>query len=106
MRIRFLIALLTLVGSSAFAQPCSTTPSLSLVTRTANSITVSTGSAAPFHRLEYGPLGFTPGSGTLTPWFSGNTYVVSSLSGSTGYDIYVRDSCATGNKSNWSSYAG
>ena len=106
MRIRFLIALLTLVGSSAFAQPCSTTPSLSLVTRTANSITVSTGSAAPFHRLEYGPLGFTPGSGTLTPWFSGNSYVVSSLSGSTGYDFYVRDSCANGNKSNWSSYVG
>jgi len=106
MMYRFLLILFAAFGTTAVAQPCSTTPSLSFVSRTANSITVSTGSTATYHRLEYGPLGFTPGSGTLTPWFTGNSYTINSLSGSTGYDLYVRDSCTNGNKSNWSSYVG
>lgn len=101
-----LLLLLFLATGSLLAQPCSTAPGVSLVSRTASSITVSTGSSAAFHRLEYGPLGFAPGSGTLTPWFSGNSYVVSGLSGSTGYDFYLRDSCSNGSKSPWSGFNG
>jgi hypothetical protein len=103
---RFLFALLLAAGTHAIAQPCFTVPSLNLVSRTPNSITVSTGSTSAFHRLEYGPLGFTPGSGTLTPWFATSSYVVNGLSGSTGYDFYIRDSCSNGSKSLWSSFFG
>ncbi|MEY3692865.1 MAG: hypothetical protein RL157_189, partial [Bacteroidota bacterium] len=101
-----LLLLLFLATGSLLSQPCSTAPGLSFVSRTPSSISVSTGSSSAFHRIEYGPLGFAPGSGTLTPWFSGNSYVINGLSGSTGYDLYLRDSCSNGSKSPWSGFNG
>lgn len=102
---KILILLAVLQGFGAAAQ-CANAPGLSSVSRTASSIGVATPSNSPFHQLEYGPLGFVPGSGTLSPWFAGSAYTVSGLSGSTGYDFYVRDSCSNGSKSPWSSYFG
>ncbi|MGA0818372.1 MAG: hypothetical protein ACO3PE_05535, partial [Schleiferiaceae bacterium] len=107
MRMRNIFFLLAAVlGSAAPSLACTTPSTLSLVTRTASSITVSVTPGNPFHQLEYGPLGFTPGSGTKTPWYTGLTRTVTGLSGSTGYDFYVRDSCANGQKSAWTSYHG
>ena len=102
---KILILLAVLQGFGAAAQ-CANAPGLSSVSRTASSIGVATPSNSPFHQLEYGPLGFVPGSGTLSPWFAGSAFTVSGLSGSTGYDFYVRDSCSNGSKSPWSSYLG
>ena len=102
---KILLLLAVLQGFGAAAQ-CANAPGLSSVSRTASSIGVATPSNSPFHQLEYGPLGFVPGSGTLSPWFAGSAYTVSGLSGSTGYDFYVRDSCSNGSKSPWSSYFG
>ncbi len=45
--------------------------------------------------VEYGPVGFTPGTGIVIP-ASTNPYTVSGLSPSSSYDFYVRDSCGVG----------
>lgn len=42
--------------------------------------------------LEYGPKGYTPGSGTLVTGIS-SPYILSGLSYNTEYDFYVADSC-------------
>ncbi len=104
--IKKILLLLAVLQSFGSAAQCASAPGLSSVSRTSSSIGVATPSISPFHQLEYGPLGFVPGSGTLSPWFAGSSYVVSGLSGSTGYDFYVRDSCSNGSKSPWSSYFG
>jgi hypothetical protein len=44
--------------------------------------------------LEYGPTGFTPGTGTVVPFIT-SPYVITGLSPSTMYDFYVVDTCAS-----------
>ncbi len=102
----FLLLALGLLLTAGKTNACTTPSALSLVTRTNTSITLSVTPGNPFHQIEYGPLGFAPGSGTLTPWYTGLTRVITGLSGSTGYDFYVRDSCANGQKSAWTTYYG
>ena len=51
--------------------------------------------------IEYGPTGFTQGSGTTVP-VSSNPYTLSGLSANTTYDWYVQSDCGGGNgTSNW-----
>ena len=50
--------------------------------------------------IEYGPTGFSQGSGT-TISTSSNPYSLTGLSGSTGYDWYVRSNCGGGDYSSW-----
>ncbi len=104
--IKKILLLLAVLQSFGAAAQCVNAPGLSSVSRTASSIGVVTPSNSAFHQIEYGTLGFVPGSGTLSPWFAGSSYTASGLSGSTGYDFYVRDSCSNGSKSPWSSYFG
>lgn len=51
-------------------------------------------------QIEYGPGGFTPGTGTIVA-ASTNPYTLTGLSPNTSYDIYVRDSCGPGDVSTW-----
>ena len=51
--------------------------------------------------IEYGPLGFAQGTGTLIMDVSSNPYPISGLSSGTSYDWYVRDSCGVGDVSTW-----
>ena len=51
--------------------------------------------------IEYGPMGFTPGTGTIEPATS-NPYTVNGLNHSTGYDFYVRATCGGNDNSHWS----
>lgn len=51
-------------------------------------------------QFEYGPTGFTPGSGTLVSALT-NPFTINGLLPSTTYDIYVRDSCGPGDVSTW-----
>lgn len=46
-------------------------------------------------QIEYGPPGFSPGSGTMVNAPT-NPFIVTGLSANTAYDFYVRDSCSTG----------
>lgn len=50
--------------------------------------------------LEYGPSGFTPGSGT-TIQTTQNPYTLTGLYAATGYDVYVRSDCGEGDTSDW-----
>ena len=51
-------------------------------------------------QLAYGPQGSAPLSGTVVS-ASNSPFVLSGLTPSTSYDIYVRDSCAVGDVSSW-----
>jgi hypothetical protein len=53
-----------------------------------------TGGGAALWNMEYGPAGFSHGSGTFISGISSSTYVVSGLSKGISYDFYVQDSCA------------
>jgi hypothetical protein len=44
--------------------------------------------------IEYGPAGFTPGSGTLTAVVTA-PYLITGLTPGTAYDVYVADTCGT-----------
>jgi large repetitive protein len=73
----------------------STTCASTTVTWTSSSSAVST-------NLEYGPAGFTPGSGTSLTGLTGGTTNLTGLTPNTAYDVYVQDVCAIGT-SPWSS---
>ena len=45
--------------------------------------------------LEYGPAGFTPGTGSITLGASSPLHITG-LTGNTNYDIYIVDTCANG----------
>ncbi len=48
--------------------------------------------------VEYGPDGFTPGTGTLIPGVTGTTAPISGLTQVTNYDVYVTTNCASETK--------
>ncbi|MBA9073041.1 hypothetical protein GGR22_001167 [Flavobacterium gossypii] len=50
--------------------------------------------------VEYGPSGFTQGTGTMATSV-GNTYNASGLTPDTWYQFYIRSNCGTGDKSPW-----
>lgn len=50
--------------------------------------------------LQYGPAGFTPGTGTFVVT-TNNPYALTGLDADTEYDIYVRGICAVGDTSTW-----
>ncbi len=83
-------------------QPTCPRPSNLVATNvTANSITLSwTSGGANDWQIEYGPVGFTQGNGTIINT-STNPHVIPGLNSSTTYDFYVRDSCSTTDQSDW-----
>lgn len=48
------------------------------------------------YNIEYGPTGFVQGNGTIVTGISNTNYGLSGLVGSSCYDVYIQDSCATG----------
>lgn len=83
-------------------QPTCPKPSnLAVVSSTLNSIDLSwtTGGATNWI-IEYGPTGFTKGSGTFVA-ANANPFTLTGLTGGVSYDIYLRDSCAAGDVSDW-----
>ena len=68
-----------------------------------NSVTLSwneRGEATSWN-IEYGPVGFTPGTGTVIQ-VSTNPYTVTGLANSTSYDFYVQSLCSASDASVWS----
>src|SRR5690554_4648372 len=45
--------------------------------------------------VEYGPVGFTPGSGTMISGVTTNPYTVTGLNPSSTYDFYVQSDCGS-----------
>lgn len=84
-------------------QPTCAKPTLLTVNSfTANTATVSwtASSGATLFNLEYGPSGFTPGTGT-TIHNATNPYTITGLTQVTDYDFYVQDSCTASDVSLW-----
>lgn len=60
---------------------------------TGSSATVSWVSGAVDHKVEWGPTGYTQGTGTkISP--ASSPAVMTGLLGSTTYDVYIQDSCS------------
>ena len=49
--------------------------------------------SASVYELTYGPIGFSPGSGTLVPMVMDSCYTLTGLTCNTGYDVYVKADC-------------
>ncbi len=66
-----------------------------------NSAAVQWTSAQTQFELEYGPLGFVPGMGTLISNINATNQLITGLLPSTTYDAYVRSNCGGGLNSAW-----
>ncbi len=68
-------------------------------------------SAATNYDIEYGPVGFVQGTGTIvsnvaaTVTASSGFYTLNGLAPNTAYDVYYRANCGLGDFSTWSLYA-
>jgi len=51
--------------------------------------------------IEYGPTGFTQGSGTVISGITSNPYTLTGLTPETSYDFYVQADCGSGDTSIW-----
>jgi len=72
---------------------------LNYVTQNEVSFSWNTGGASNWE-LEYGNVGFNPGNGTRVPAGS-NPFTLTNLQANRKYDVYLRDSCGTGDVSDW-----
>jgi len=83
------------------APSCPEPTLLSSTASTTTSVTLAwtTGGATNW-QIEYGPVGFTNGAGTLVNAAT-NPFIVTGLSPAQSYDFYVRDSCGLGEVSYW-----
>lgn len=77
--------------------PAPTNLTTSNITHEAVDLAWTTGGASAWI-IEYGPTGFTPGSGTMQ-MVGTNPYTLSGLMPNTVHDIYVRDFCAVADSS-------
>jgi hypothetical protein len=75
---------------------------------TSNSTTSSTiidwtaGGSETAWNIEYGPLGFTQGTGTTLSFITNNPYTLNGLNSSSSYEFYIQSLCGVGNLSLWS----
>ncbi len=72
---------------------------VSNISYTSAEISWTTGGATNWN-IEYGPAGFTPGTGTFV-YNVTNPYTITPLTHNTAYDVYVQDSCGVGDLSAW-----
>lgn len=83
------------------APTCPQPSNFSLSAITSNSVNLSwTSGGASAWQIEYGPSGFSPGTGTIVNAIT-NPFVLSGLNPTTNYQVYVRDSCGSGDVSLW-----
>lgn len=75
---------------------CNTSSNLSLLTAYSDSLSINwnAGQGTTFG-IEYGPAGFTPGSGNLVS-LTDTFYTATGLSPNTLYDFYLTDTCSGG----------
>ncbi|MBT4776368.1 MAG: fibronectin type III domain-containing protein, partial [Crocinitomicaceae bacterium] len=62
------------------------------ITATSADLSWMAGGTETLWNIEYGPAGFTPGSGTTVSGVT-NPHTLSGLTGATGYDYYVQADC-------------
>jgi hypothetical protein len=91
-------------GPSCFTTPCAVPVSLTTtaITSTAAQLGWQSNGTAPTgttYTVEYGPQGFTPGTGTVISGVTATSFQLSNLQAATAYCFYVRQDCpgSTGN---------
>jgi subtilisin-like proprotein convertase family protein len=83
-------------------ESCATPTDLKVFSATPTTAEVSFASAGSNFVVEYGPVGFTPGTGatadggTLVPGVTASPVSITGLTPDTEYDIYVRQNCDGG----------
>lgn len=77
--------------TSAPSCPPPTNVAVTPLTSTTAQVTWTSGGATAW-QIEYGPVGFTPGSGTVVAATT-NPFILSGLTLGTSYQVYVRDNC-------------
>lgn len=70
------------------------------ITINSASLEWTTGGSSTWN-IEYGPLGFTKGTGTMITGTTLNPYPLGGLNSGTYYDWYVQDDCGGGDESFW-----
>jgi hypothetical protein len=77
------------------ANGCIAASGLNAVNKTTTSAELVWGSYAVNSSIEWGPVGFTQGSGqsTIVTGIAGSSYLLTGLTAGTGYDFYVQDTC-------------
>jgi len=71
------------------------------ITSNAESLSWTENGTANTWDIEYGPTGFSRGSGTVVSGITANPYTLTGLSTGTTYDWYVRADCGGGDVSLW-----
>jgi subtilisin family serine protease len=82
-----------LIDDVSIDEYCAPVTSLA-VSRTASHANVTWASTGGTYRLEYGPSGFAPGTGTLALGVSSG-YTITGLANNTVYDVYVQKDCGS-----------
>ena len=80
---------------------CPIPTNLSANTSTAGTALLDWNGGSGTFNLEWGPIGFIQGSGTLVNNISVNSYLLNGLNNSTTYDFYVQEACSANEISTW-----
>ncbi len=82
---------------------CQKPTNLTLVSNTYNQAVLNwnTGMNETQWNIEYGPQGFTQGTGTMVNNVTTKPYTLTGLNPTTAYSVYVQANCGTGNTSLW-----
>lgn len=80
--------------------PTPTNLTYSNTTETSVDLSWSTFNSGATYLAEFGPIGFTPGNGTVAS-VSANPGTLAGLTAGTCYDVYVREVCSVGDSSGW-----
>jgi len=85
------------IGAYEFTPTGCTPPVLTLLANSNGSASISVTSSAtsPIYQYEFGPCGFTQGTGTISSITGNGTISLSGLTPSTCYQVYVRTDCGT-----------
>ncbi|GCD80822.1 fibronectin type III domain-containing protein [Schleiferia thermophila] len=89
-------------GPFTFTPNCNVPVGFNVVSADSTQITLGwTPNASVTFELEYGPAGFTQGTGTLITNLTGSQYTVTGLTQSTQYHFYLRTRCDAATTSSW-----
>lgn len=77
--------------------PASSSLTVNSVTSSTADVSWSAGGQGDFTKIEWGSIGFTPGSGTSAVVSGGTTnYTITGLNSQSDYEFYIQDSCIVG----------
>jgi hypothetical protein len=84
---------------SCITCPAPTALTAANTTENQTELTWTAGGTETAWNIEYGPVGFTPGTGTVVPSTNNTAEVVAGLIDNTDYDFYVYADCGAGDES-------